>query len=94
MWVFIRPQGGKECNLLTCEIREGLEDCPIHRFDGMNQILIDWAETSHGRASREVANVERNGLHANLVLLLGNIFRTKLRKRLSLGNKTRAFPYR
>ena len=38
MWVFIRPRGGQDCYLLTCEIRGGLEFCPIHRFDGMDQI--------------------------------------------------------
>jgi hypothetical protein len=38
MWVFIRPRGGKECYLLTCEIRGGAQFCPIHRFDGMDQI--------------------------------------------------------
>ncbi len=40
MWVFIRPRGGKECYLLTCEIRGGAQFCPIHRFDGMNQIPV------------------------------------------------------
>jgi len=38
MWVFIRPRGGQDCYLLTCELRGGLESCPIHRFDGMNQV--------------------------------------------------------
>jgi hypothetical protein len=37
MWVFIRPRGGQDCYLLMCEIRGGLEFCPIHRFDGMDQ---------------------------------------------------------
>lgn len=40
MWVFIRPRGGQDCYLLTCEIRGGLEFCPIHRFDGMDQIPL------------------------------------------------------
>lgn len=40
MWVFIRPRGGQDCNLLTCEIRGWLEVCPIHRFDGMDQISL------------------------------------------------------
>jgi len=40
MWVFIRPRGGQDCYLLTCEIRVGLEFCPIHRFDGMDQIPL------------------------------------------------------
>ena len=39
MWVFTRPRGGQDCYLLTGEIRGGLKFCPIHRFDGMNQIL-------------------------------------------------------
>jgi hypothetical protein len=38
MWVCIRPRGGQDCYLLTCESRGGLELCPIHRFDGMDQI--------------------------------------------------------
>ena len=38
MWVFIRPRGGQDCYLLTCEIRVCPEFCPIHRFDGMDQI--------------------------------------------------------
>jgi hypothetical protein len=40
MWVFIRPRGGQDCYLLTCEIRGGLEFCPIHRFDGMDQVPL------------------------------------------------------
>ena len=40
MWVYIRPRGGQDCYLLTCEIRGGLEFCPIHRFDGMDQIPL------------------------------------------------------
>jgi hypothetical protein len=40
MWVFIRPRGGQDCYLLTCEIMGGLEFCPIHRFDGMDQIPL------------------------------------------------------
>jgi hypothetical protein len=40
MWVFIRPRGGQDCYLLTCELRGDLEYCPIHRFDGMDQIPL------------------------------------------------------
>jgi len=40
MWVFIRPRGGQDCYLLMCEIRGGLEFCPIHRFDGKDQIPL------------------------------------------------------
>ena len=40
MWVFIRPRGGQDCYLLMCEIRGGVEFCPIHRFDGMDQIPL------------------------------------------------------
>ena len=40
MWVFIRPRGGQDCYLLTGEIRGGLELCPIHRFDGLDQIPL------------------------------------------------------
>jgi hypothetical protein len=42
MWVFIRPQGGQDCYLLRCELRGVLEFCPIHRFDGMDQIPEHW----------------------------------------------------
>jgi hypothetical protein len=45
MWVFIRPRGGQDCYLLTCEIRGDLEFCPIHRFDGMDQNLKHWSGT-------------------------------------------------
>jgi hypothetical protein len=38
MWVFIRPRGGQDCYLLRRENRGGLEFCPIHRFDGLDQI--------------------------------------------------------
>ena len=38
MWVFIRPRGGQDCYLLTGEIRGRLKFCPIHRFDGKDQI--------------------------------------------------------
>jgi hypothetical protein len=40
MWVFIRPRGGQDCYLLTCEIRGCPEFCPIHRFDGLDQIPL------------------------------------------------------
>jgi hypothetical protein len=40
MWVFIRPRGGQDCYLLMCEIRGGLEFCPIHRFDGLDQVPL------------------------------------------------------
>ena len=40
MWVCIRPRGGQECYLLTCEITEGAKFCPIHRFDGLVQIPL------------------------------------------------------
>ena len=45
MWVCIRPRGGQECYLLTCEIREGAKFCPIHRFDGLDQIPFRGNET-------------------------------------------------
>ena len=37
MWVFIRPQGGKDYYLLMYENRVGRAFCPIHRFDGTDQ---------------------------------------------------------
>jgi hypothetical protein len=40
MWVFIRPRGGQDCYLLTGEIRGWTELCPIHRFDGLDQIPV------------------------------------------------------
>jgi hypothetical protein len=43
MWVFIRPRGGQDWYLLTCELTEGPEYCPIHRFDGLDQVPL------HGR---------------------------------------------
>jgi len=46
MWVFIRPRGGQDCYLLTCELRGGPEFCPIHRFDGLDQIPLHGSETS------------------------------------------------
>lgn len=38
MWVFIRPRGGQKCYLLGCEIRRCAKLCPIHRFDGLDQV--------------------------------------------------------
>jgi len=38
MWVFIRPRGGQKCYLLGCNIRRCAKLCPIHRFDGLDQI--------------------------------------------------------
>jgi hypothetical protein len=51
MWVFIRPRGGQECYLLTCEITECWIFCPIHRFDWFNQILLLCLETPHNLES-------------------------------------------
>jgi hypothetical protein len=42
MWVFIRPRGGQECYLLGSESRIVAHLCPIHRFDGMDQIPARW----------------------------------------------------
>jgi hypothetical protein len=47
MWVFIRPQSGQEYNLLISEIRGGAWFCPIHRFDGLNQVYVDSNGTIH-----------------------------------------------
>jgi hypothetical protein len=38
MWVFIRPRGGQDCYLLVNETRAEHRFCPIHRFDGKDQI--------------------------------------------------------
>ena len=40
MWVFIRPRGGQECYLLRGEIRGRVIFCPIHRFDGLDQLPL------------------------------------------------------
>ena len=40
MWVFTRPRSGQEYDLLISEVRGGSWFCPIHRFDGLNQISI------------------------------------------------------
>jgi hypothetical protein len=40
MWVFTRPRGGQVYNLLMSETRGGSWFCPIHRFDGLNQISV------------------------------------------------------
>jgi hypothetical protein len=45
MWVFTRPRSGQEYDLLMSEIRGGSRFCPIHRFDGLNQIYVDSNET-------------------------------------------------
>jgi hypothetical protein len=46
MWVFIRPRGGQESYLLVFESRGCADFCPIHRFDGLNQIPLHYSETS------------------------------------------------
>jgi hypothetical protein len=40
MWVFTRPRSGQEYDLLMSETRGGSWFCPIHRFDGLNQISV------------------------------------------------------
>jgi hypothetical protein len=40
MWVCIRPRGGQDCYLLGCEVSGDAESCPIHRFDGSDQIPL------------------------------------------------------
>jgi len=57
MWVFTRPRGGQDYYLLIGEIRAGLDLCPIHRFDGMDQVpkscrSISLIEASRKRAKR------------------------------------------
>ena len=52
MWVIIRPRGGQECYLLTCEIRGRPELCPIHRFDGLNQIPVCRPRKERGLVER------------------------------------------
>ena len=55
MWVFTRPRGGQDYYLLIGEIRAGLDFCPIHRFDGMDQIPKSSCSKSQIEASRERA---------------------------------------
>jgi hypothetical protein len=38
MWVFIRPRGGQDYYLLEKKNTAGTKFCPIHRFDGEDQI--------------------------------------------------------
>ena len=45
MWVGIRPRGGQEYDLLRGEGRRSLGACPIHRFDGIDQLPL--AETAN-----------------------------------------------
>ena len=33
-------RGGQDCYLLMSEVRAGVEFCPIHGFDGMDQIWM------------------------------------------------------
>ena len=48
MWVCIRPQGGQDYYLLMYENRVRSEFCPIHRFDGMDQIPDCFLEADRG----------------------------------------------
>ena len=63
MWVFIRPRGGKECYLLTCEITEGAKFCPIHRFDGLDQIPLRGSETDWKTLNKQ--SPRRHSAHMN-----------------------------
>jgi len=45
MWVCIRPRGGQDYYLLMCENRVRWGFCPIHRFDGMDQIPVPQSAT-------------------------------------------------
>jgi hypothetical protein len=54
MWVFIRPRGGQECYLLTSEIRGDPEFCPIHRFDGKDQIPMHRIGTVRDEETRSI----------------------------------------
>ena len=46
MWVFTRPRGGQDYYLLMCKDRVGEAFCPIHRFDGKDQIPASYLGTS------------------------------------------------
>jgi hypothetical protein len=72
MWVCIRPRGGQDCYLLMCETRGGLEFCPIHRFDGMDQNLMHWsAHTGKSYLKKDCAFVSRKKIKNETRILLG-----------------------
>jgi hypothetical protein len=49
-----------------CEIRRGPEFCPIHRFDGMDQNLIDWSRhTGKSYLKKDCAFVSRKKIKNN-----------------------------
>ena len=59
MWVCIRPRGGQECYLLTCEITESAKLCPIHRFDRLNSgTEFHEAEAVAGMTGTSVSELE------------------------------------
>jgi hypothetical protein len=75
MWVFIRPRGGQDCYLLTCEIRGRPEFCPIHRFDGMDQIPVarygTWAPRNKCNLDRaDTSRKNSRTIHNNITELL------------------------
>jgi hypothetical protein len=52
MWVFIRPRGGQDYYLLEKKNTAGGEFCPIHRFDGKDQISMFRIAAACGGANR------------------------------------------
>ena len=97
MWVFIRPRGGQDCYLLTCEIRGGAEYCPIHRFDGLDQLPVHRYDTWRGLKKRmaDFANgASREDISTIRAEISGNIFRKTVAKRLRGGIEFCSFPGR
>ncbi len=74
MWVFIRPRGGQDYYLLEKENTVCAEFCPIHRFDGMDQISMfpDWASNTireFWRSQRKGGQIESHDERNALLFL-------------------------
>ena len=50
MWVSFGPRGGQDYYLLMCENRARWGFCPIHPFDGMDQIPVSRSETTPAKS--------------------------------------------
>lgn len=75
MWVFTRPRGGQDYYLLMCEIRGGVEICPIHRLDGKDQIPKFCGFPSQGHCQRKgVSGILPEGSDRRRQLALSNAF--------------------